>query len=336
MSPPNRDSRTPLQEIGQATRSPTGKDAISASSAPPSNQRVIALVEDVRAYPRLVHALLGHARVERAENWEALLFAIRRGFASAVVLELFATQPLTPESALRHLLGSRQVARLVLLCHLDARTVETLVRLPRPVADAVIVVGAHDDAAIRSRVLSRAGVRDAVTRLRRLEVGRIAPEIAPCFERCLSHLEREVEQRLSVADLARNAGRTRVHLERVFAQSVKAGPAKMIGLVYALVAIALLELRPRSLARLAEELLFSSPDSLCRSVKRSTGLTLIEISDRGGLMYLLNVFNATFGVSVSNRPSDASCDLVPGAADAPVLPVTMQPGTIPGAALELG
>lgn len=325
-----------MQEIRQATRSPTTKDAISASSALASNQRVIALVEDVRAYQHLVHALRGHARVERAENWEALLLAIRRGSASAVVLELFATQAVTPEWALRHLLGYRQVARLVLLCHLDARTVETLVRLPRPVADSVIVVGAHDDASIRSRVLARVGVRDAVARLRRMEVGRIAPKVAPSFERCLSRLEREIDHRLSVADLARNAGWTRVHLERVFAQSVKVSPKKMIGLVYALLAVALLELRPRSLARLAEELQFSSPDALCRSVKRSTGLTLIEISERGGLMYLLNVFNATFGVRVSSSRSDASCDLDPVAADAPVPPVTEQPGTIPGAALEFG
>jgi len=325
--PPNTDSRTRQREIGRATRRPAGPRAI-CDNARQSTQRVVALVDDARAYPTLVRALSGHARVERAEHWEALVLAIGRGLDCSVVLELFATRPLAPESALSYLQESQRVARLVLLCHLDARTVDTLVRLPRPVADAVLVVGAHDDAAIRSRVLSCAGVRDAVTRLRRLEVGRLAPEMAPWFETCLSQLEREIDQRLSVAALARNADRTRVHLERLFAHSVHASPRKLIGLIYALVAVALLELRPRSLSRLAEELQFSSADSLCRSVRRSTGLTFIQISERGGLMYLLNVFNATFGVKASNAPSSPSSAVVPSAAADPAPTVPVKPRSV--------
>jgi len=273
-----------------------------ANGAGPGNQCVAALV-DGRAYARLVRALLGHACVERAASWEELLVAIRRGVSSIVVLDLSAPLPLAPEYALRHIWESRRVARLVLLCRLDAPTMERLALLPRPVADALIVPDGHDDAAIRWRVLSRAGVPDAVRLLRRTEIGRIAAEIAPSFERCLWRLGNESEQRLSVADLARNAGRTRVQLERTFAHGAKASPKRLIGLVYALVAVALLELRQRSVACLADELGFSSPDSLRRSVRRFTGLTLAEISNRGGLMHLVNVFNATFGGGAADGAS---------------------------------
>src|SRR6185312_16848173 len=70
---------------------------------------------------------------------------------------------------------------------------------------------------------------------------------------------------------------------------------RLIAMVHALVAVALMELPGQNTASIAEELGFSSPGTLCDSVKRATGKTLGEIREVGGIDYMANLFEQRFG-----------------------------------------
>lgn len=263
-------------------------------AAPAPKRHVVALIDDARAYDRLQHAVQDRALLERAPGWTTLLCRLAQLRPAIAVVDLFAALPHTIDFAMRELAVSRDVGHLVLSCRLDVAAVDVIVGLP-PCADAVIVPNSQDDAEIRMRVLSHARIERAVAHVRRLLDGRVAPGIAPHFAWCLSSLQKPIDGLLTVDGMARHSGRSRTLLERVFMRDVGSTPKRLIQTVYALVAVALIEDRQRSIAWCAEQLRFSSPGSLCKSIQQSTGKTIAEIREHGGTTSLANLFAERFG-----------------------------------------
>jgi len=269
---------------------------------------VVALAED-KNYARLTIALQGHASLERAPDWNRLLYWLRRKSSATVVLDLATTLPHTAAFATRALAASPNVGRLVLICTNDAAGIELAYRLP-PCADELISPAAHDDIAIRKRVLADLRIENAVHSVFRLletRASTVAAAVGPYVSWCLDNIKAGVDRRLTVDDMAHHADRSRAMLDRTFMRAVGSTPRQLIALVYALVAVALLEQRWRSAAYLAETLKFSSASSLCQSVARTTGRTFGQIREKGGTSYLVDILLERFG----NRRGPSALTLGP-------------------------
>lgn len=297
---PNTEQYVPAFRPARAAQGSPRRDDVRPAAMLAPQRHVVALIKNVRSYERLGNALLGRAPLERVPDWTRLLCRVAEHRFAIVVLDLFADLPHTTDFATRALAVSRDVARLILLCKLDLAAIEAVFRLP-PCADGLIVLGVHDDATIRKRVLADVSLENADAHIRRLLEGRVSRAVAPHLSWCLSSLESPGERRLTVDDMARHASKSRTFLDGFFTRNVGSTPRLLIQLVYALVAVALSEDRQRSVARLAEELRFSSAGSLCRSIRQATGVSIAQVREAGGTTFLADLFAQRFGPVESER-----------------------------------
>jgi len=102
----------------------------------------------------------------------------------------------------------------------------------------------------------------------------------------------------------------------MFADLVDQEPRRLIAMVYAMVAVALMDLPGRNTASVAEELGFSSAGTLCKSVRRATGKTFGEIHEAGGIDYLANLFAQRFGGGAAKSRQHAALGQVDSTVEA--------------------
>jgi AraC-like DNA-binding protein len=248
---------------------------------PTFTARVVALVDDLYAYERLSVALRGHARLERAEDWKAFAELIKCLPTPIVVFGLSVGSPSRIESTLREIRRAALGIKIVLLCTLDTRSLDMLLRVHVSLVDDLVVPAVHDLSTMRRRILARPDRRVAVIQLRALLTGCVAAPLVPMLEWCLSEAEQGNCRQMTVGGMSRDIGRSRIEVERRFARVCIATPHDLIAWTRVLLAVQFLATRRRGLAAIAADIGLSSAGALGRLVKRKTGLTSGEIRQHG-------------------------------------------------------
>ena len=234
---------------------------------------------------RALNGFLSTANVRFFERPDELIGAVRDQMMNSVIVEPTDKSNESTAPIVRRIRAACPSIPIVVYTGVTPREVRSLVPIIRAGADAVIVRGIDDLAGRLEEVIEESTVlRVAGETLTELELI-LAPEVVAIFTFCFENAARDLSVQ-TVADALTVHRRTLVN--RLSSEGLP-GPAWIIAWCRLLIASRLLEDPARSVPWVAASLGFSSASAFRALCKRHTGCRPLELRQRGGARYMINL-----------------------------------------------